>query len=525
MAIARYSPTTTITKTVQHSNGTFTVDCSTGTNFYLNFNNSDYINPTTWDTPVYVGGKTASTVGVTSSWTTSLTDLTGGIASQPSAGDVVVVSYAVGSIADINLSITGYTELVDLYSDDTVDTNLGVYYKVMTSTPDTLITLSQTGSADNAGAVAIHVWRNIDTSNPIDVTTTTATNNNSALADPPAITTSTQNAVVIAIGASGNDNATTPFTQGGDLSNFLSIGGSDTEDATVGMGSIATTTPATVNPLAFSTSSTTNFSWAAATVALRPKTAFVRKTAATILFTNIPDLRNDITVSTSLLPSMPETVSLTWDSAIIKPLDTVSFLTSISPGDSLSYGLYSQNGLLFLEKNNLSTSENAIEKEDIIRSTQTWTAPADVNSIEVLLCGGGGSGDATNVSTPVGGLGSVIKSYLTVTPNTTYTVTIGAGGAAPATGTDGLSGSASSFGALLSIDGATGGTNASKLPAGVAGIEQQQATFIGYDPIYGLAGIKSSDARKPGAPNTGQGGSPGRAGGSGVCIIRYRSAL
>lgn len=229
-------------------------------------------------TPVYVGGKTSAFAGFSAgTLEISLTDLTGGIASAPSTNDVVVVAYCVGGNepGDVAMSTTinqgTITELLELYSNDTVDTNLAVYYSVMGATPATRISVSNTESTLNAGAVAIHVWRNIDTTNPIDVTTTTATAANSALANPPAITTATQNAVVLAIGASGNDNATTPFTQGGDLSNFLSVGSSDTEDATIGMGSIATTAPTTVDPAAFSIATNTTYSWAAATVALRPK--------------------------------------------------------------------------------------------------------------------------------------------------------------------------------------------------------------------------------------------------------------
>ena len=227
-------------------------------------------------TPVYVGGTTAAGPGSAGPGTVSLTSLTGGIGTAPQQGDLILVAYAIGSTTDVNVSIsmnnsTDVVELVDLYANDTVDTNLGVYWAIAGVTPPTTITAGGTGSTANAGALAVHVWRDIDTTTPMDDTRTTATGTNSASANPPAISTATENAVVIAIGASGNDNETTPFTQGGDLSNFISIGGSDTEDATVGMGSIATTTPTTVDPAAFSISTSISYSWAAATVALRPK--------------------------------------------------------------------------------------------------------------------------------------------------------------------------------------------------------------------------------------------------------------
>jgi len=147
-----------------------------------------------------VGGKTASTVGTTSTWNTSLTDLTNGATLQEN--DIVVVYYGVSSTTDIDLSATGYTELADLFISDTYDANLFVGYKIMGSTPDTTITFSQTGSADNAGTAAILVFRNVDTTTPIDVTTTTATAANTVLANPPAITPTTAGAWII-YGASG----------------------------------------------------------------------------------------------------------------------------------------------------------------------------------------------------------------------------------------------------------------------------------------------------------------------------------
>jgi hypothetical protein len=72
----------------------------------------------------------------------------------------------------------------------------------MGSTPDTTITFSQTGNADNAGTASILVFRNVDTTTPIDVTTTTATAANTVLANPPAITPTTAGAWII-YGASG----------------------------------------------------------------------------------------------------------------------------------------------------------------------------------------------------------------------------------------------------------------------------------------------------------------------------------
>lgn len=118
----------------------------------------------------YVGGVANGFGGNTSSQTVSLTSLSGGIASAPSAGDLVIVTHALASTADRDLiiSTTGYTELNEGYVNSTFDTNLAISYKIMGGTPDTnvVITRSSITSAD-AQAVAIQVWRGVDQTSPI----------------------------------------------------------------------------------------------------------------------------------------------------------------------------------------------------------------------------------------------------------------------------------------------------------------------------------------------------------------------
>jgi hypothetical protein len=81
---------------------------------------------------------------------------------------------------------------------------------------------------------------------------------------------------------------------------------------------------------------------------------------------------------------------------------------------------------------NSSTSgggASKIEHTVVITGTSAWLAPLDVTKAEVILCGGGGGGGGANTSSQsAGGGGSVAYNVLTVTPGTSYTVTIGAGG-------------------------------------------------------------------------------------------------
>ena len=71
-------------------------------------------------------------------------------------------------------------------------------------------------------------------------------------------------------------------------------------------------------------------------------------------------------------------------------------------------------------------------------SSGTWTAPAGVTSVNCVLAGGGGGGgmsgnhtsNANSVFPGGGGAGGqVVRSRVTVTPGTTYSVAVGAGGA------------------------------------------------------------------------------------------------
>jgi len=68
--------------------------------------------------------------------------------------------------------------------------------------------------------------------------------------------------------------------------------------------------------------------------------------------------------------------------------------------------------------------------EATFTASGTWTAPAGVTSAQVILvgAGGGGGGGSRDVAGGGGAGGQVITKNITVTPGTTYNVTIGAGG-------------------------------------------------------------------------------------------------
>lgn len=221
----------------------------------------------------YVGGNSAAVAGSTTVGASmSLTALTGGSGSTAQTGDIVVVLVGIGSqgVNAPTMSTTGYTTIATLYADDTNDANLLVAYKVMGGTPDTVVDTNPSGNNARALAAAVHVWRGVDTTTPLDVTSTTATGINTGQPTPPAITPVTSGSVIICCGVSGEANPASATFTTATLSNFVANGSSDTNSTNVGIGSFAwssgTYTPATFGGGSLSSAN----SWAAVSLALRP---------------------------------------------------------------------------------------------------------------------------------------------------------------------------------------------------------------------------------------------------------------
>lgn len=198
------------------------------------------------------------------------------------------------------------------------------------------------------------------------------------------------------------------------------------------------------------------------------------------------------------------------------------------------------------------------ERTVLIKSTQSWTVPADVSTVEVVLAGGGGGGGAHGVySVAAGGSGGVTFDVLSVTPSSTHTITVGAGGAKGGDLNSGASGGTTSFGSLKSqLGGNGGGWNAGQGVTGSAGVNLGGASgsgqfgganayySFGYSATAGYMNLGGGGATAGGAAclptagggsfnadgyaNTGGGGGGGSAGGnggSGLVIIKYWSAL
>ena len=116
-----------------------------------------------------------------------------------------------------------------------------------------------------------------------------------------------------------------------------------------------------------------------------------------------------------------------------------------------------------------STSNAAIVTQKFTRTISAgWTAPAGVTQVEALVVAGGG-GAGSGAGTHGAGAGGVIyNSAFSVTPGSTYTVTVGAGGAGGifvATNVAGSPGGNSVFGSLTAIGGGASGADRAYLGA------------------------------------------------------------
>jgi hypothetical protein len=118
----------------------------------------------------------------------------------------------------------------------------------------------------------------------------------------------------------------------------------------------------------------------------------------------------------------------------------------------------------------------------VFTTNGTFVVPTNVTKIKVEMWGGGGGGGkgSTLYNGGGGGAGGYAFNVFTVTPGASYPVTVGTGG------TNGVSGTFSSFGALMGAAGGGAGTNAAPNAVGGGGIGGTTTNSIA--PFVGSAG-------------------------------------
>jgi hypothetical protein len=226
----------------------------------------------------YVGGVAYGSAGQTVNMGYGIDFLDNGVTNgiEPIGGDLVIACFAINvdDTGQIAYRIANYTQIQNLYVSDTEQVQLQVGYRILPETPsgsDFIVTLTGgTGDVDQAVAAAFHVWRNVDPTNPFDVTATWSTSTNTARPNAPSITPITSGAVILVAGGGGHANGVQTFSAS-ELDYFETAGGDDTHDATVGLGSYNWTSGAFDPTLwSFSGTNSTAYAAAAVTMALRP---------------------------------------------------------------------------------------------------------------------------------------------------------------------------------------------------------------------------------------------------------------
>jgi len=153
----------------------------------------------------------------------------------------------------------------------------------------------------------------------------------------------------------------------------------------------------------------------------------------------------------------------------------------------------------------LYTSATVVQLTTV--GTSTWTVPAGVTTIEVLLVAGGGGG-GFQVGGGGGGGGVVYRPFYPVTPGANITYTIGNGGTGAANGgSAATNGQDTTFGAggeQVVAKGGGAGANHSTGVGGYDGLGQSGGSGGGG------AGDSSSRSRRGGYPVDGQGYAGGR---------------
>jgi hypothetical protein len=252
----------------------------------------------------YVGGVKGGRAGATTTTSQSLSGtLTGGTASSPATGDLVVILVSAASAS-------GYaptTLAISSWSNGTFRANTGVTnysyqqysYKFMGGTPDTSITIPSSGNARNAQRWAVHVFRGVDSTTPLDgVTPAFASGTASGRPNPSSVTPNTAGAWILWMGASAAGAGTLFTAPTGFTTNWLGDTTPDTYDVMDGFGYYTGWTTGAYDPAAITAGGTTGStdSWVAQTIVLKPELNQTITQSST--FTNSNTLNYSHTVTT-----------------------------------------------------------------------------------------------------------------------------------------------------------------------------------------------------------------------------------
>ncbi|UAY50643.1 PKD-like domain-containing protein [Ferruginibacter albus] len=223
------------------------------------------------------------------------------------------------------------------------------------------------------------------------------------------------------------------------------------------------------------------------------------------------------TVVLSLLCIILFAVALIFNDYKLRKLRKQARLAFIHHKNTHSLSLYKRAGLViaFLIGGLFVTTVSLAQTTNTYNSSTTWTCPIGVSSITVECWGAGGAGGGATANPSSGGGGGggsyVKNTSIAVTPGTTYTITVGAGGSG-STGA-GQAGGDSWFGSTTTIlakggNGGNGASSTNQTATGAAAVTTGNVGATSPFNYYGGAG-------GTGSSNGGSGGGGGSSAGTG----------
>lgn len=272
---------------------------------------------------VYVGGRTFSSTSTSGTLTIPLTSLTGGIASSPATGDFVLVSVAIANTSSIIPKVlnTGFTSYFQGYQNDSNDTNLCVFYKVMGATPDTSCTTSAPTTAGNTTTATVQVFRKVHPTIPIGIGTSNF-KDGSVLPSFLPIELGGTNMGISCIGAGAHIDGNDTYSSS-DLNQFRTQGVNGTYDSTIGAGIKLSNPPGTISPAQF-TFSGVNSSTYSCIGLIAPLSPITANTLPSIVSSAVVTNNTTTSVTVSTLSGISDGDYLLAFCTIDSPLTTIT---------------------------------------------------------------------------------------------------------------------------------------------------------------------------------------------------------
>ena len=190
------------------------------------------------------------------------------------AGDFILVGAFRGEFeaATFNIADVAYTQISALSRADSADANMFYAYKIADGT-ETQVTIDLTSANSGASIFYAASFRNVDATNPLDVSATEAIGNNNSYLNPAAITPVSDGSMVVSAGCVAyRDNVLMEFTDLSfyDVSRQNTVFNTGVRGVMAYVGTKTLDTPTTFDPDAFAVSNTSGRnSWVSSNIVLR----------------------------------------------------------------------------------------------------------------------------------------------------------------------------------------------------------------------------------------------------------------